>query len=254
MESVNRIEAALEGARKRFSSNVRLTSLGKGSPSLLRARFVVEELRGLSEGLNRASGLDEATGLLVAGSTLGAAFPAVATLINGRVGDAVASFHRQWAERALALSKAQVVLPSFQQVKVEPRAGLDEWLLMWTCAVEEYLRERAQESSARATLRRMITGLELSFEELGRAFSVTGETVRRWERGETPVPARRIADITRADAMLDRLRSLIRPSRLPAAVRRKAELFDGESALEWFLAGRFEAVAEGYEQQLRYQV
>jgi len=46
---------------------------------------------------------------------------------------------------------------------------------------------------------------------------------------------------------------IFRPERLFQVVRRKADLFDGESALEWILRGRVAEVADRYELALSYQ-
>jgi hypothetical protein len=102
-------------------------------------------------------------------------------------------------------------------------------------------------------LGRLITGLDLSFDEVGRMLGVSGETARRWERGLVPIPAARLALLTSAASALDRLLTLFRPERLPAAIRRSAPIFDGERALDWILRGRIQEVAEQYDRALSYQ-
>jgi hypothetical protein len=52
---------------------------------------------------------------------------------------------------------------------------------------------------------------------------------------------------------LDRLLALFQPARLPLAIRRPAELFDGERALDWILRGRIGEAAGRYEIALSYQ-
>jgi len=46
---------------------------------------------------------------------------------------------------------------------------------------------------------------------------------------------------------------MFRPERLAQVVRRKAGLFDGESALDWILRGRIVTAVDHYEIALVYQ-
>lgn len=82
---------------------------------------------------------------------------------------------------------------------------------------------------------------------------VSGETVRRWERGLTPIPLDPAAAITGMEDALDRLEALFRPDRLEWVVRRQADLFGGERALDWILRRRLAEVVVRYERELRYQ-
>ena len=59
--------------------------------------------------------------------------------------------------------------------------------------------------------------------------------------------------MTAAGAALGRLEAMFRPERLSQVVRRKAGLFEGESALDWILRGRIAAAAGRYETALAYQ-
>lgn len=95
--------------------------------------------------------------------------------------------------------------------------------------------------------------LDLSFDQLGRMLGVTGETVRRWSQGSHPVPSGRLGQLAAAQAALERLLSIFRPEALPGMIRRKAELFDGETALDWILDGRIDEVADRYESTLSHQ-
>ena len=95
--------------------------------------------------------------------------------------------------------------------------------------------------------------LGLSQDEMGRIFRVSGETVRRWERGQNEVPAARRSELVAADASLVRLLGLLRADRLPQVIRRSADLFDGESALDWILRRHITQVADRYEASLAYQ-
>lgn len=128
-----------------------------------------------------------------------------------------------------------------------------EWLVVFHQAVEQIVASELGAAQSRAALRSLMARLELSQDDLGRMFGVSGETIRRWERGVTSIPAQRSAEILAAESGLRRLQDLFRPERLAAAIRRSAELFNGESALEWILRGRIAEVADRYEQALLYQ-
>lgn len=131
-------------------------------------------------------------------------------------------------------------------------SDFEEWGLLYHQAIEQVVT-RAGTEPVRTALRALMTRLELSQDDTGRMFGVSGETVRRWERGATSIPAERRTAILAAEAGLRRLQELFRPHRLPTVVRRAAELFDGESALDWILRGRIADVADRYETALVYQ-
>lgn len=122
-----------------------------------------------------------------------------------------------------------------------------EWLLVFNQAVEQVVAPDLGIDEARSALRSLMTRLELSQDDLGRMFGVSGETIRRWERGSTAIPADRRSAILAAESSLRRLQDLFRPGRLPTVVRRAAEAFDGDTALEWILRGRIADVADRYE-------
>lgn len=128
-----------------------------------------------------------------------------------------------------------------------------EWHLLFNQAVEQLVALESGTGPVRTALRSLMTRLELSQDDLGRMLGVSGETVRRWERGATGIPAERRSAILAAESGLRRLQDLFRPERLPSAIRRPAELFDGETALEWILRGRIGMVADRYEAALLYQ-
>ena len=114
--------------------------------------------------------------------------------------------------------------------------------------------ERAQkQQKATAILHRLRTCLDLSQEDLGTMFGATGEDVRAWESGAAEIPELTFARLVSADGALDRMLWLFRPDRLPQVIRRRAEAFDGERALEWILDGRIAEVAERYDSGLSYQ-
>lgn len=128
-----------------------------------------------------------------------------------------------------------------------------EWLVLFHQAVEQLVAPDLGADQARTALRSLMSRLELSQDDLGRMLGVSGETIRRWERGSTGIPADRRSEILVTESALRRLQDLFRPERLPTVVRRPAELFDGETALEWILRGRIAEVADRYETALLYQ-
>jgi transcriptional regulator with XRE-family HTH domain len=120
-------------------------------------------------------------------------------------------------------------------------------------AVQADLADQAREEEGSTMLTRLRAELDLSFDDLGRVLGVTGETVRRWERGLAPIPPERLAVIAEQGAALERLKVFLRAERLPVSTRRKARLFDGETARDFILRGRMAEVVERYDRALRYQ-
>lgn len=128
-----------------------------------------------------------------------------------------------------------------------------ECLVLFNAAVSDRLRSSKRGAEGRRILHRLMRLLDLSRDETGRMFGVTGETVRRWEHSMVEIPAHQMAALTAADAALEGLIELFLPDRLPLVIRRPAELFDGERALDWILRGRIADVAERYDHLLMYQ-
>ena len=128
-----------------------------------------------------------------------------------------------------------------------------ELLATLNTVVFELLRDSESQVRGREILRRLMGLLSLSFDESGRLLGVSGETVRRWERGSHRVPDERMAQLEQAGAALERLVEIFRPERLARILRRAADLFRGETALDWILRGRISEVADRYEAALTYQ-
>ncbi len=128
-----------------------------------------------------------------------------------------------------------------------------ECLAIFHAAVGEHQRAKRGGAEGRRILYRLMATLDLSRDEAGRVFDVTGETVRRWERRMVEIPTEQLARLTTADAGLSRLLELFLPDRLTLAIRRPADAFGGERALDWILRGRIAQVAESYDRALMYQ-
>ncbi len=126
-------------------------------------------------------------------------------------------------------------------------------LLAYDEAVHQFLASAERLDEGRRILRRLTAVLGLAQDEAGRMFGVSGETIRRWDRGKVRIPDSRLASLISAEAALARLEALFLPDRLLQAIRRPAELFQGERALDLILRGRISDVASRYEAVLAYQ-
>lgn len=207
--------------------------------------------------LNRAAGLTDPLASVVWGSALQSAFPAVVCFRHDRRELAPEWLLFIWKATARALAGTPLRLDpgSFIDTAEVLAREVDEieHLGSFNAAVLERLTEKEKGRKAHLVLQRLRLHLGLSFDELGRAFGVTGETVRRWARGSTGVTSERMAELASAEAALRRLLGLFRPESLPHVVRREAKLFQGDPALDWILRRRIVEVADRYEAALSYQ-
>jgi len=157
--------------------------------------------------------------------------------------------------RDLGTAQADLVADASARVArtLADLAERSEWLVLFHQAVEQVGTAELGTQQARTALRSLMARLDLSQDDLGRLFGVSGETIRRWERGMSSIPAERRTGLFAAESALRRLQDLFRPNRLPSVIRRRVELFDRESALDWILRGRIAEVADRYEEALLYQ-
>lgn len=160
----------------------------------------------------------------------------------------------RWAELAGAAREVQRSTEPLLHASWVAQQQLIDVQASFQLAVEELLRAQSGGEKARLAVRSLMSHLDLSFEQIGRMFKVSGETARRWSRGSHPVPSGRVAQIAASQAALDRLLSVFRPEALPGVIRRQADLFEGETALDWILRGRIDEVADRYESTLAYQM
>lgn len=252
-EEPEAITRARDGVRTKLAqSGVDQSAL---PPNLEMASLFVRSIHECIDGLNEVAGASPEIATLITGSVLQASFPVFLHARHGRLERASDILYQTWIDYALTFGLVseggpRLIPPSDP---IEPTPDMGELLMLFNLAVGKCLRRDSGGAEARRVLRRLSTSLDLSFDELGQMLGVRGETVRRWERGLAPVPTARLADLTNAEAALDRLLGFFRPERLPIAIRRPAELFGGESALRWILRGQIRDVANRYDRILAYQ-
>jgi transcriptional regulator with XRE-family HTH domain len=216
-------------------------------------RRVTEAIHACIEKLNTEAGLSGHRAAVVTSAVLQSSLPSVLLLRDGDVRGAARAVSTIW----LALSAGERVepigLPPAALAKRRDERELEDVIQMFPAAVFEEMAAARRQASGREMLRRLMTYLGLSFDDVGRMVGVSGETVRRWERGVSRVPAEAFAALELTDSALTRLMELFLPQRLPEVVRRKADLFAGSRALDWILQGRIAEVADRYERALSYQ-
>ena len=115
-------------------------------------------------------------------------------------------------------------------------AEADEaWTLEFLRALESRVRTRP--------LDRLMATWDLSAAATGRVFGVSRQAVAKW-RG-SGVPDDRAVALADLDAATDVLERYVRRDRIPAVVRRRADLLGGRSLLELAEAGRYADVRRG---------
>lgn len=249
-------QRALEELRVRLEEQAPVHTR-TGIQDLASVRDLVRSLdRGLAV-VGELTGHEGTAGMLVRHTALQAGFPVV-RLFRRDEQAALRLLLLEWARAAEALGLPHGLAGTPEELAaglpdLPPDETEHELLAIFNTAVSGLLRETEGQSQGRGAIRRLMTHLDLSFDQVGRALGVSGETVRRWERGSHEIPAERMADLLRADAALERLLGVFRAERLAPVVRRRAEIFSGESALDWIFHGRIGEVADRYEVALSYQ-
>lgn len=231
-------------------------------PTLGAVRRLAAGLAAGVSSLNERAGLPEPQ----AGAVLRWALsdPSLAVLVGeGRSAAAAAELAERWrsaAVRVAGLGGDEVAEPAAAYGADPPPASarlapeeLAELIAVWPLAVAELALAEGAQARGRRALRRLTVHLGLSQNDLGRMLGTSGETVRRWEARAVRMPEERIAELVQAEGTLGRLLALVRPEHLRQAVRREAELFGGDRALDWILRGQLAEVADRYEVALAYQ-
>ncbi|HXH06499.1 MAG TPA: hypothetical protein VNI83_07895 [Vicinamibacterales bacterium] len=211
------------------------------------ARRFVAFVAGTTDRLNARAHLGGADAAVVRAGVLSQAFVPLLYVREGRPTEAASLLAATW--RTLA-GRPPVRLQLPPVATTESDAALLE---LFTLAVTDELLSASRADRGRQIIGRLMTTLRLSFDDLGRVLGVSGETVRRWARGTVAVPEDKLAALDLAGQAVSRLLRLIRLERLPDVIRRPAEAFAGQRALDWILQGRLPEVAERYERELAYQ-
>ena len=243
--SISRLQAQ-ETVLKLLSATPRETS----AVNLPFVQGFVDTLRECVRELNQAAQIEESLAGLVGDSVTQGAYPVLCLARRGDLEQASQLLVSIWQTTLEALEQAT---DPEDGDKLETLEAELESLSALNVAVSEVLRLDMNQAEGRNILRQLVGNLELSLDELGRMFGVSGETARRWERGTHRIPTSRIAKLISAGRSLSRLHQMFRPNRLPQVIRREAELFGGERALDWILRGRHADVADRYENALMYQ-
>jgi len=178
---------------------------------------------------------------------------AFALLRAGNVAASAAALAKAWNEASVTvLGHRTLRNPRTAGRPVKVRISID-LITAFNAAYTLSMISRLAESRGTSAIRRLMAHLALSYDDVGRIVGVSGETIRRWDRGTVMIPAEKLARLTAAGAALDTFLSLFRPEALPQVVRRPAEAFGSERALDWILRGRIAEAAALYERELRYQ-
>ena len=232
------------------------------NPSLEGVRQFVVLVDGCIAGLNQDAGFrdDECLGSCIRLNTLQSGFPALVWSRHGDLKRASDWIIHTWTDSALTFGAGADVGEHVADVwySVTPKALTPkeeecEFLAVYNLAVSEILQRFMKGTEARVILRRLMTSLDLTANQVGKMFRVSGQVVRSWERADKEVPDDMQAKLVSTEAALTKLLELFRPERLPQVVRRGAKLFDGQRALDLILRGCIADVAAQYEAALAYQ-
>lgn len=202
--------------------------------------------------LNAQARLDEGDARVVRAGVLHEAFLSLLYVREGRIPEAARLLAGNWYALAGRWATRGPVEVRLSPVEVEETDAL--LLELFSIAVTDETLAVARDARGRQTIRRLMTALRLSYDDLGRMLGVSGETVRRWDRGTVEVSEAKLAALDVAGQMLSRLLRLFRLDRLAEVMRRPAEAFGGQRALDWVLQGRLQEVADRYERELAYQL
>ncbi|HYM09230.1 MAG TPA: hypothetical protein VEU62_00785 [Bryobacterales bacterium] len=242
------VRQKLEARRRDLSAQLKL-------PNLEGLRAFVCLLEECIHALNCAIAPPESLALFLQSSVLQCGFPALVWFRRGDAARAAEWITRAWEAHAAAFTAfaAEGSLRSPVGHPVAPDPAELEFLSVYNLAISELLGDRLKDAEARLMLRGLMAHLGLGLSELGRIFGVTADAIRSWEFGYTHIPNEEMGELRAADHALRRLLELFRPERLPQVIRRKADLFEKERALEWILRGQIAEVADRYDATLGYQ-
>ena len=234
------------------------------SASLAEARACVDWILLPILHLNRRVGFELQTSVLIHDLVLASASQAAMFWRHGLADQARNSLVHAWIDQSLVFEPGWKYLHDFRNELVHgvfdasttklQASELDrEFLLVFTVAVSEKLVADGAELHSRQALRNVLSRLELSNEDLARMLAVSVDTIADWESGRTAMPVEVRATISRTSAAVTGMLNIFRPQRLPQVIRRKVDIFDRQSALDWILLGRIDEVVDRYEVTFAYQ-
>lgn len=201
--------------------------------------------------LNAKADVDEQDALVIRNSVIHDAFLPLLFFRMGRTQDTARLLAATWLAYASSSPKRPV---SFRIPPVAlDRDEAPRLLEMFNLAATEALVDSMHDMRGRHTIRRLMTSLKLSYDDVGRMLGVSGETARRWASGTIQIPDDKMAVLDTFRSAIELLLHLFRPDRLPHVIRRTAEAFGGRRALDWILEGRIQEAAETYDRLLMYQ-
>jgi hypothetical protein len=200
--------------------------------------------------LNAQARLDEDDARVVRAGVLHEAFLSLLYVREGHIPEAAHLLAGNWSALAGRRATRKPV-----EVRLPPVEGRDSLLLeLFSVAVADEMLAASRGARGRQTIRRLMSTLRVNYDDLGRVLGVSGETVRRWAQGTVEVPEAKLAALDVAGQVLSRLLRLFRLDRLAEVLRRPADAFGGQRALDWILQGRLQEVADRYERELAYQL
>lgn len=214
-------------------------------------RFFVRTIYSIAEDLSSRAGIDPGQAPLVSGLVLQYAWPVFMTYERGDLQNAAVLLLDTWKNARQVAAGAARALEQKDRPSTQERVASN--LVAYNSAVLETVTVANKALEIRTMLSQVRQHLRLSYDHLGQMFGVSGETARRWEQGKSQVPAKGESQVLKTYAALKRMLTLFVPQRLPGVVRREAEVFDGETALNWILRGKIDEVADRYEATLAYQ-
>ena len=210
--------------------------------------------------LNHEAGVPEEVAAVLQASVVQSGFPVLLRVQAGDDTHATGVLRQIWAGQMRALGMDPGDLGTGDVAEQTPRgpagdpSSLSDSYAMFMWAVGNQQRDQHARTRGRATIERLMVRLDLSFDDVGRMLGVSGETVRRWERGTVNIPSGHLATLDLYDSALSRLEQLFEAERIASLVRRPAELFGGKRALDEILQGHLPDVAERYDAVLQYQL
>lgn len=248
MTEAARAEALFTSTLRRQARSVRQALR---PPSAAGVRRFVQLVSSTVDRLNAQAGLAEDDAQVVRAGVLHEAFLSLLYVREGRIAEAARLLAGKWqvlAGRHGTRQRIELHLPPVEVVQTDALL-----LELFSVSVTDEMLAISRNARGRQTIRWLMSALRVSYDDLGRMFGVSGETVRRWAHGTVEVPEAKLAALDLAGQALSRLLRLFRLDRLAEVMRRPAEAFGGQRALDWALQGRLQEVVERYERELAYQ-